>query len=101
MKNLSEEALEDILRKAENTHISGSTFQKAKIELEIRRNRKLFKSQDRLLTTLQEKLEKIASILRCIGERLIKSVLIAGFGAITIGVVVSLISSYFQNLFGF
>ncbi len=99
MRDLSDEQLEDIVRRAENTHVSGSQFEKAKLELEIRRNRKIFELQNHLLTTLQEKLDKIASILRSIGRRPIKSVLLASIGAILIGVAISLFSAYLQNFF--
>ena len=101
MRELSDEQLEDIVRRAENTHVSGSAFEKAKIELEIRRNRKIFELQDHLLTTLQEKLDKIASILRSIRKRPIKSVLLASIGAIIIGVAISLLSAYLQKTLGF
>lgn len=49
IKTASDEKLEDIIRKAENTHVSGSSYERAKIELEIRRNKRLFESQDKLL----------------------------------------------------
>lgn len=38
--NKSDEELEAIIRRAENTHISGSLFQRAKIELELRDRRR-------------------------------------------------------------
>lgn len=99
-KKASDEDLESIVRKAENSHISGSQFEKAKLELEIRRNRKIFEAQDHLLTTLQDRLDKIASTLRSIGQRPIKSALLASAGAIVIGVTISVLSAYLQKVFG-
>ncbi|MDP3726238.1 MAG: hypothetical protein Q8R36_03515 [bacterium] len=40
LKNKSDEHLEEIIRRAENTNIPGSLFQRAKIELEIRDRRR-------------------------------------------------------------
>jgi len=49
ISNASDEALEAILRKAENTHSAGSQFEQAQIELDIRRKKRLFELQQELL----------------------------------------------------
>ncbi|MDP1760268.1 MAG: hypothetical protein Q8L01_02350 [Candidatus Woesebacteria bacterium] len=43
MENLTDDELDTIQRKAENTHITGSRYQKAKIESEIRHRKKMEK----------------------------------------------------------
>jgi len=44
MENLTDDEIDIILRKAENTHVPGSRYQKAKIESEIRHQKKMEKS---------------------------------------------------------
>jgi len=100
MKELSDKQLEDIIRKAENTHVSGSQFEKAQIELEIRRKRRLFEQQERVLNALQSRLDKIIRILSYINNKPLTAILLAGLGAITIGVLVNIISAYLQKILG-
>ncbi|RJR28299.1 hypothetical protein C4564_05740 [Candidatus Microgenomates bacterium] len=100
MENLTDKQLEDIVRKAENTHVSGSQFEKAQIELEIRRKRRLFEQQEKIFKTLQTRLDKIIQILTYINNKPFVAILSAGLGAIIVGVLINLASAYFQSLFG-
>ncbi|OGH19830.1 MAG: hypothetical protein A3D74_00980 [Candidatus Levybacteria bacterium RIFCSPHIGHO2_02_FULL_37_13] len=100
IKNASDEELEEIVRRAENTHVSGSQFERAQIELDIRRKRKLFEQQEKIFTTVQSRLDKIIHILTYINKQPLVAVLLAGAGTVLIGVLISVISAYFQKLFG-
>lgn len=100
MENLTDKQIEDIVRKAENTHVSGSQFEKAQIELEIRRKRRLFEQQEKIFKTLQTRLDKIIQILTYINNKPFVVILLAGLGAIIVGVLINLVSAYFQSLFG-
>lgn len=74
MDNLShftDEQLEKIISRAENTHIDGSQYLKAKNTLEVRRNKKLFEHQQKVLdlqekiySTVQTRLDRITHGLR-------------------------------------
>ncbi len=100
IKTASDKDLEDIVRKAENTHISGSQFEMAQIELEIRRRRRLFEQQEKIFDTLQSKLDKIIHILAYINKKPLVAILLAGLGAVIIGVLVNVTSAYLQRLLG-
>lgn len=98
IKEASDEELEDIIRKAENTHSAGSQFQKANIELDIRRKRKLFELQEKMLRTLQMQLKRIVALLEYINKKPLKAALVAGTIAIIIGVLISFLSELISYL---
>jgi len=97
IKNASDADLEDVLRKAENTHISGSQFEKAKIELKIRRERELFELQKDILTSIQSRLDRIIRLLEFINNKPLWAILWASALAILIGVTVNVISHWITN----
>jgi hypothetical protein len=100
IKNVSDSELEDIVRRAENSHVSGSQFEMAQIELDIRRKRRLFEQQEKIFDTLQSKLDKIIHILTYINKRPLVAVFLAGVGAIIIGVAINVLSVCLQNKLG-
>ena len=100
IKEAKDEELEAILRKAENTHVSGSQYERAQIELELRRKRKLFEIQEQMLLTLKSKLDKIIYVISVINKRPLAIALLAGLGAILIGVIVNVVSSFITYKFG-
>lgn len=100
LENTTDEELEKIIRKAENQHVGGSQFNRAQLELEIRRKRRLFEQQEKILATLQSRLDKIIHILSYINKQPLISALIAGLGAIIIGVLINIISTYLQVKLG-
>lgn len=107
IKEATDEQLEEIMGRAENTHVSGSQFEKAKIELDIRRKRRLFEQQEkvfelqeRMLTNIQSKLDGIIKAIQYISRKPIKALLIAGLGAILIGVTINLTSTLLTKIFG-
>ncbi len=107
IKEASDEQLEEIMRKTENPHSAGSQFQKAEIELDIRRKtrlfeqqEKIFKLQETMLATIQSKLDGIIKAIQYISRKPIKTLLIAGLGAILIGVAINFISIFLTKLFG-
>jgi enoyl-[acyl-carrier-protein] reductase (NADH) len=95
LKNATDEQLEEIVRKAENSHNSGSQFEMAQIELDIRRKRKLFELQEKIFNTLQSRLDMIIHILTYINKQPLVAVLLAGLWAIIIGILINVISACF------
>lgn len=100
IKNATDEELEEIVRRAENSHVSGSQFERAQIELDIRRKRRLFEQQEKIFTTVQSRLDRIIHILTYINKQPFVAVLLAGAGAILIGVLINVISAYLQKVLG-
>ncbi len=115
LENLSDEELEKIICQAENTHIDGSMYLKAKNILEVRRNRKLFtlqvealRLQNRanihrynankiflsLLGTAQSGLDRIIKVLDKPGL----AIFLAGIGAVIIGIVINFLTDLYHLL---
>lgn len=93
LKDASDEQLEAIIRKAENTHISGSQFERANIELEIRRKKELFDLQKNAITTIKTKLDGIINVLTKIIDKPLLAIAVAGAGAVLIGVLINIATS--------
>jgi hypothetical protein len=83
----TDEELENIIRMCENTHSGSSDFNKAKQELEIRRNRKLFEIQQNIFIAIQS-----------ISQKPFRAIFWGGTGAIIIGVIINIISAYLQKI---
>ena len=99
MENLTDRELEDIIRRAENIHRSGSRHEKAQIELDIRRKRKLYELQENIYSTIKSRLDRIIKLLEFISKKPLKSLLIAATIAIGIGVLINVISKALIALF--
>ena len=99
LSKATDEQLENIIRKAENTHVGGSQFERASIELDIRRKRRLFEQQEKIISTLQSKLDNIIHVLSLINKKPLLAVIIAGSGAISVGVLVNVFSELLLKLF--
>lgn len=95
----SDEELEDVIRRVENTHVSGSLHERATIELDIRRKRKLYELQKNILTTFKTRLDRIIKLLEYIGKKPLRAVVIAALVAVGIGVLISLLSEILLTLF--
>lgn len=52
-----------------------------------------------MLETLKSRLDRITSLLAAIGKKPLKTVIIGGIGAITIGVLIDLISKFLGKIF--
>jgi ElaB/YqjD/DUF883 family membrane-anchored ribosome-binding protein len=100
LKSASDEELESIIRRATNTRVDGSQFQRASIELELRRNRRIFEQQERLYSTVQSKANRIIRLLNRIGRKPFYSAVIAAIVAIFIGVSVNLLSAWLEKVLG-
>ena len=108
LNNLTDERLEEIICRAENTHADGSQYLKAKNILEVRRNKKLFEHQNNVIQlqakafqvqeeffqTAKTKLDQIIKILDKPGW----AIFYAGVGAVIIGVAINLISDFYHLL---
>lgn len=92
-KDLSISELEDILRKAENTHVSGSEFEQANIELKLRRDREISDIQKAQLGTINR-------ILALVGEKPKLVAAIAVTSTFIIGVLINLSSTFLVKLLG-
>lgn len=115
IKNAPDEKLEEILRMAINTHVDGSEFNRAKIELELRRSKKTFdhqqkvleqqekvsKIQEEMLITLKTRLDNLTRLLALIASKPLKSVIIGGIGAVAIGVLIELIAKLLEKILHF
>jgi len=106
----SDDELEKIVRLAINTHVDGSQYQRAKNELEIRRNRKIYEQQsdaiklqertsehqqkvlelqEKIYNTAQTRLDKIIKIL----DKPWWAAFWAGAAAVIIGVSINIVTS--------
>lgn len=100
IQQATDEELEAILRRAENTHVSGSQYERAQIELEIRRKRKLFEIQEKMILTLQSKMDNIINVISYISKKPLIVVLLTSVGATIIGVFINVVSAFIINRFG-
>ncbi|HKX73149.1 MAG TPA: hypothetical protein VJM32_04015 [Candidatus Saccharimonadales bacterium] len=100
MQNATDQELEDVIRRVTNTHVDGSQFQRASLELDIRRKRRLFEQQEKLYDTVQTKADKIIHLLSHVTKKPITSALVAALVAIAIGVTVNITSAWLQKLLG-
>ena len=111
LSDLTDEQLEKIICRAENTHSDGSQYLKAKNTLEVRRNRKLFtlqaealklqnqanihksnanKIQLSMLRTTQSGLNRIIKLL----NKPVWVVLLASIWGLIIGITLNVITAY-------
>jgi len=86
----TDEELENILRKTENPHVVGSRFQQAKIELEIRRNKRLFTIQKNYYEMLEKNLGGITEAVYSISKKPLLAILIAAGISIVVGILIEL-----------
>jgi hypothetical protein len=101
IKNASDEELEEILRLALNTHVDGSEFQRAQIELDIRRKRKLYELQEKTYSAIKIKVDEIIRLLNQISKKPKTTLFLAASGAIAIGVLINLFSTIILRFLGF
>jgi hypothetical protein len=113
-KSASDKDLEEILRQSQNTHVAGSLFERAKIELDLRRERRLYELQKKtlehqnstlelqtetltlqknILETTRSRLDRIIRLLEYIGRKPKSAAVIAALIAVAAGILINVASS--------
>lgn len=97
IKKATDEELENIIRQ---DAVAKDILEDATIELELRRNRRLFEQQEQLFSSLQFGIDRLSKTVRYINKHPLLGLVFAGAGATVIGVAINVLSIYLEKILG-